>query len=71
MQPQKTKFVPSYFPTNQDWHVLHGEVDVNGLVTGTLFQNGEEIAVMEEPNTAAEISAAAWRYMEADKKEDE
>lgn len=54
-----------YFPAGKNWHVRYSEIDSNGLMTGVIIQDGEEIAVRETPSTMEELNFFADAYMAA------
>jgi hypothetical protein len=54
-----------YFPAGKNWHVRYSAPDENGLMTGVIIQNGEELAVRDQPSTVAELKYFAEAYMAA------
>ena len=57
-----------YFPAGKNWHVRYSKPDKDGLMTGIIIQNGEEIAVRKEPSTMEELTYFANAYMAARKE---
>ena len=57
-----------YFPAHKKWHVRYSVIDENGLATGVIIQDGEELAIRSQPSTVAELEYFAEAYMAAREK---
>jgi hypothetical protein len=52
-----------YFPAGKNWHVRYSVVDANGLMTGVIIHDGQEIAMRNQPSTVEELNYFADAYM--------
>jgi len=52
-----------YYPSGKNWHVRYSELDADGLMTGVIIQDGQEIAIRQTPSTSEELDALADAYM--------
>ena len=52
-----------YYPAGKNWYVRYSELDDNGLMTGVIIHDGQEIAIREKASTSDELDSLADAYM--------